>query len=44
MTETDQLLKVDVAGWVWTPRARREGKRPREFLLTRCRAGSDQGA
>jgi hypothetical protein len=24
MTETDQVLKVDVAGRVWTPRARRE--------------------
>ena len=24
MTETDQLLKVDVAGRVWTPRERRE--------------------
>ena len=24
MAETDQVLKVDVAGRVWTPRARRE--------------------
>ena len=24
MTETDQVLKVDLAGRVWTPRARRE--------------------
>ena len=24
MAQTDQILKVDVAGRVWTPRARRE--------------------
>lgn len=24
MAETDQVLKVDVAGRVWTPRGRRE--------------------